>query len=273
MLDTVRGQTPQSTQRARVGNLHVDGLTLSQVMDRLEGFVASRRPHHVVTANMQFVTTARRLPDFASIVNSADLTVADGRPVMWLARLAGMPIPERVTGNDLLHGVAGLAARRGYSIFLLGGGDGIADAAAKKLAALYPGVRVVGTHHGYKIDAAGCHASAAECEDVARRIRNASPDFLFVGLGCPKQEFWTRRHINELGVPVSIGVGGAFDLLTGRLNRAPVWMQRAGLEWSYRLKQEPGRLWKRYILMDLPTAARLTISTITLRARRGVRLA
>lgn len=227
-------------------------LTRAEALERIERYVQEGRPRQIVTANLDFARLFRRDPDFRAAIAAADLVVADGMPIVWLARLRGTPLPERISGIDLMDGCAALAARKGYGIFLLGAGPGIAPRAAAALQRRYPGLRVAGAltpplgAFSPEIDAA-----------LVETVRAAAPEMLFVALGAPRQELWLRAHLAELGVPVCIGVGCAFDVLSGRRSRAPRWMQRSGLEWAFRLAQEPRRLWRRYLLGDLPLFARV----------------
>ena len=255
-MESVAGPVNITDSRQRLGilNLYVDRAGMAEVLERFERFIEEDKPHQVATANLQFLSLARKNRPFAELVNRADLVVADGMPLVWLSRLKGRPIASRITGHDLLLACAALASVRGHSIFLLGGAPGVADDAAKQLRAIYPGLKIEGTHHGHVSDA----GEGERHEELAERIRQTRPKFLLVALGCPKQEFWIQRHMYDLGVPVCIGIGGTLDIFTGRLSRAPAWLQRCSLEWAYRLQQEPGRLWTRYILADLPTTLMAT---------------
>ena len=239
----------EKRSRVKILNLNLDRDDVDQVVDRLERFVEEGRPHQVATINLQFLSLARADPEFARIVNGCDLVVVDGMPLIWMSRLKREPIGSRVTGHDLLERCAALAQRRGHSIFLLGGRPRAAEDAVQRLRAAYPGLRVTSTEGG-RVSEAG---EAEEPEELKRLIRDSKPTFLFVAFACPKQELWIRRNLDELGVPVCVGIGGTLDIFTGRLSRAPAWMQRWSLEWVYRLRQEPRRLWRRYILGDLPT--------------------
>ncbi len=240
----------ESRERVKILDIYLDCASMTDVLERLQRFIEEETPRQVVTVNVQFLSIARKDPAFARLVNETDLVVADGMPLLWVSRLKGAPVASRITGHTLLDQCASLASERGYSIFLLGGGPGAAEGAAQRLRATYPNLRVEGTDHGYF----SAEGEAERQEQLAEMIRKFRPEFLFVGLGCPKQELWIHRHMHDLDVPVCVGVGGTFDVFTERLRRAPAWMQRYSLEWVYRLSQEPGRLWKRYILGDVPTA-------------------
>ncbi|MCI0440613.1 MAG: WecB/TagA/CpsF family glycosyltransferase [Chloroflexi bacterium] len=253
-----------TTQTVTILGARLDRASMSEIMARLDGFVQEATPHHGVTVNLQFISEARKDPSFASILNNADLAVADGKPLLWISRILGAPIASRITGHDLLEECAALSQRKGYSMFLLGGSEGSAAQAVSKLRETYPGLRVEGSEHG-KFSRSG---EPERKDELVRMVREFRPDFLMVALGCPKQEFFIRRYMHELNVPVCIGIGGTLDVFTGRLKRAPRWMQRAGLEWVYRLQQEPKRLWKRYILGDLPTTLRALASALMTRVSR-----
>ncbi len=218
---------------------------MNGVLKQVEGFIQSGTTHHLMTVNIRFMSIARADRDFASIVNDAHLIVADGMPLVWMSRLIGAAVPQRITGSDLIYAFSEYASRKGLSVFFLGGKPGLADEAARKLTAKYPDLKIAGIYHGY--------FKSEQEQEVIDYIRACQPHFLFVGLGSPKQDFWISRWKDRLNIPVCVGIGGTMEVLTGRLKRAPVWMQRAGLEWFYRLKQEPRRLWRRYILEDVPT--------------------
>ena len=249
MVATDSRETAESRERVRILDLQVDRAGSDETQGLLEGFIQEGSAHHVVTANLQFLSTARRNFAFAEVVNSAALVVADGMPLVWMSKMQGAPIRSRITGHDLLTQGVALAAEKGYGVFLLGGAPGAAEEAAGMLRVMYPNLRVFGTGHGRVSD----DGSDDRQQELTALIRDFGPQILYVGLGCPKQEFWINRRMDDLGVPVCVGVGGTFDILTGRLKRAPTWMQRLSLEWFYRLKQEPRRLWRRYVLEDLPT--------------------
>ena len=225
----------------------VHRVTLAGVLKRLDEYIRDGRPRQIVTVNMDFIRLAHVDPVFREVVNGADLAVPDGMPLLWASRLLGEPLNERVTGVDIVERGAALAAERGYSIFLLGAEEGVAAAAADRLVRRYPGLRIAGTY----APPVGPFSEEEE-RRILRLVRAARPDMLFVAFGAPRQDVWIRRHQQALGVPVAVGVGGTFNFLAGRTKRAPRWMQRAGMEWCHRLVHEPRRLWRRYLLGDLP---------------------
>jgi N-acetylglucosaminyldiphosphoundecaprenol N-acetyl-beta-D-mannosaminyltransferase len=239
-------------ETCRILDLDVHHVTLDAVCERIEAFIRSGMPHQIATVNMDFVRIGRKDAAFRDAVNQADLAVPDGVPVIWLSRLLGTPLPERVTGVDIVEQGAALAAKQGYRIFLLGAAPGIADAAATELRVRYPGLDVAGTYS----PPMGPFTPQEDTRMVAA-VRAVSPDILFVAFGAPRQDVWIREHLEELNVPVCVGVGGTFNFLAGTVKRAPQWMRRSGLEWAYRVGQEPRRLWRRYLLEDLPIFLRL----------------
>ncbi len=224
----------------------IEDLTMSEAVDRCEAFVTDGRetgtPHYVATANADFAVISLYDPDLRRLLLEADMTTPDGMPLVWASRLLGMPIEGRVTGADLLPALSERAAEKGLSVFLLGAGPGVAARTADILRARYPNLNIVGT-------LSPSPAPLLEMDpSIIEMVRAAKPDILFVALGTPKQEKWIKMHLHELQVPLSIGVGGSFDFIAGVTKRAPVWMQRAGLEWLFRLTHEPRRLWRRYVL-------------------------
>jgi len=219
-----------------------DGVTMSDTVQRIDRMVASRRSHYVVTANADFLAQARRDVELHRILLEADLVLCDGTPLVWASRWLGNPLPERVAGSDLAPLLIQLAAERGYRLFLLGASPEANAQAVERLKRSHPTLNIVGNHSPpFK------PLLEMDHDEIKRRIRDAKPDLLFVSFGCPKQEKWIAMHYRPLGVPVCIGVGATIDFLAGRMKRAPRWMQQAGVEWIYRLLQEPRRLFRRYV--------------------------
>jgi N-acetylglucosaminyldiphosphoundecaprenol N-acetyl-beta-D-mannosaminyltransferase len=250
-------------ERIELMGIGVHKLTMGDVLDRVEDFVAEGSPHRVVTVNLDYISLASRDESFREALNGADLAVADGMPLVWAAGLAQTPLPERVAGLDLVERISEYGSERGWSLFLLGAAPGVAEAAGQVLEERYPGIRIAGSYS----PPLGVFTTAEE-QRIRDLIRAARPDVLFVALGAPRQDLWIRDNIEHIGVAVAIGVGCAFDVISGGMRRAPRFMQRLGLEWLYRLTREPGRLWKRYLVYDLPAFCRLALSA--LRTSRAV---
>lgn len=209
--------------------------------------VMGRERLQVGVVNAAKIVNMRRDPELRADVLASHVVLADGMSVVWASRLLGCPLPERVAGIDLLHGILARGRQRGYRVYLLGATEEVVAAASQRIQELYPGVVIVGRHHGY--------FSGAEEEAVASEIAAARPDVLFVAMTSPRKERFLARWSETLGVPVLHGVGGSLDVLAGKVQRAPESWQRLGLEWLYRVKQEPGRLWRRYLVTNVAFAA------------------
>ena len=222
--------------------VRVDDVTYEETLARIEAFIQEDRPHQVVTVNPEFIVAAQSDAEFREILNGADLALPDGIGIVWASRLLNRrrPLRERVAGSDLVPRVAALAAGRGCRLFLLGAAPGVAKAAAERLRAQYPGLTIAGTHAG--------SPSPDEEDGIVALVREARPHVLFVAYGAPAQDRWIARNLARLGVPVCMGVGGAFDFIAEVAVRAPVWMQRLGLEWLHRLWREPWR-WRRMLAL------------------------
>lgn len=204
---------------------------------------SSRSPLLIMGPNAQLVTLATRHPRFASALRSASLSIADGVSVVLAARLLSQPVPERVTGGDLMERLCIEAARSNLSVFFLGGLPGAADETARKFERNHPGFRTAGTccpHPGFEND-------PLECARIRQQICDAKPDLLCVAFGAPRQELWMAENCATLPIGAAISVGAALDTQSGLRRRAPKWTQNVGLEWLYRLASEPRRLWRRYL--------------------------
>jgi N-acetylglucosaminyldiphosphoundecaprenol N-acetyl-beta-D-mannosaminyltransferase len=211
---------------------------------------ASGQPAFAATANAQHVVLLDRDQRFREIYDRADLVVPDGVSLLFAARIYGRCIQERVTGVDMLQTLCGLAAESNLHVFLLGGRPGSADLAATTLKQRFPVLRI-----STYCPPVGFEKTAHGLEETARAIRAANPDLLFVGLGAPKQEYWIYEHGLRLSVPMCLGVGGSFEMVSGIVRRAPLWIQKLSCEWLYRLCREPRRLWRRYLIGNLEFAA------------------
>jgi N-acetylglucosaminyldiphosphoundecaprenol N-acetyl-beta-D-mannosaminyltransferase len=197
--------------------------------------------HQVATANVDFLKNAIEDESLRDILCSCEMVVPDGMPVVWMSRLIGTPLKERVSGIDLVERLAEVSSRRGYGIFLLGASDARSQRATRVLKQRYPELRIVGRYSPEPKP-----LEEMDHEEILRHIEEASPEILLVAFGNPKQEQWIAMHRDRLKVPVCIGVGGTLDSLSGTLRRAPLWMQHNGLEWLHRTLQEPKRLAARY---------------------------
>lgn len=235
------------------GSVNVLGVPFSRVsieetLDYMTQWALSKEPHHVVAVNPECVMIAQGDDEFRSVLQRASLRLADGVGIVWAARLLGRPVKGRVTGVDTVRAFSRIASERGFRFFLLGAAPGIAEKAAEVLVKENEGLQIVGTYAG--------SPSPAEEEAICERIRSVRPHALFVAYGAPRQDVWLARNQEKLAVPLVMGVGGTLDFIAGSVRRAPHWMQRTGLEWLYRLSQEPSR-WKR--MLRLPHFAILVI--------------
>ena len=222
----------------------------------------SNSPHHIVTGNLDHLYRLQTDFEFKKAYETASLVLADGMPIVWLSRIlrlnGGDELTERVAGSDLFWELGRISQSHGVRIFLLGGVEGAADGAKEALEKAYPGCDVCGTY---------CPPfekfnTQEEQDEILRRVRAASPDVLLVAFGAPKQEKWIEANKHHLGVPVSIGVGGSFEMACGIARRAPKIYQQLGLEWAFRLVQDPARLYDRYVRRDLPFLVKLLIRTV-----------
>lgn len=236
-----------------VGGVRIHALTEAQCVDHILGQLDAGCGGWVVTANLDHLRLVSRLPEYASLCALASLTVADGMPLVWASSLQGTPLPERVAGSSLLLSLTAAAARHGRAIFLLGGSLGTADAAAAVLRQRCTALRVAGTY----CPAAGFEKDPENVAQLAARLSRAAPDIVYVGLGKPKQDLLIDQLRARLPQAWFVGVGISFSFVSGAVLRAPVWMQRRGLEWLHRLVQEPRRLGIRYLVHGLPVATGL----------------
>jgi len=222
----------------------IDDINMAEALARIEAFIkigrAYHRGHQIATVNADFVVKSLYDAEFRRILQETDMATADGMPLVWGARLLGVPLQGRVTGADMVPALAELAARKGYSIYFLGAAPGVAEQAVAILRQRHPDLRVAG------ISSPPAHAVSSGDPAIIAACRAAQPDILLVAFGSPKQEKWIYTHAHVLNIPVMMGVGGTFDFIAGVTKRAPRWMQETGLEWLYRLACEPRRLWKRY---------------------------
>jgi N-acetylglucosaminyldiphosphoundecaprenol N-acetyl-beta-D-mannosaminyltransferase len=221
--------------------------------------------HWTITANLDHLRRYQRDPVARALMDNADLLVADGMPLIWASRLAGTPLPERVTGSNMIWSICDLASRRGQSVFLLGGDPGVADRAAELLLDRYPDLDIAGTSCPRR----GFESDDQELRRLQREVTSAGPQIVLVALGFPKQDLLIGMLRSSLPGAAFLGVGISLSYITGDVARAPVWTRRLGLEWAYRLAQEPVRLTRRYLVDGLPFAIHLLASASWQRARRG----
>ncbi len=254
--------------RVQIGNTAFDNVTMPETVDWImEAVRRNDRPRLVCTGNLDHLVTLHHDAQFRAIYADADLVLADGMPIVWLSRLMRQPLKERVAGSDLFWELGRASAEHGLRLFFLGGRDGAADAAAEAVRQRYPGARICGIYCPPFAE----FGTPAEEARIAAAIRRATPDVLLVAFGAPKQEKWIQTHREHLGVPVSIGVGGSFEMAAGMIQRAPRWMQVSGLEWFHRMVKEPRRMVHRYLGRDLPFLLHLVRDALQARRRTAAR--
>jgi len=250
----------RSRERFGVLGVWIDAVDQRRAQEAIESWITDRQRSYVCVSNVHSVMEARRDESLRAVFNAAGLAVPDGMPLVWVGRLRGRRDVRRVYGPDLTLQLCERAARRGFTCFFYGGGPGVAERLAEALSRRFPGLRVVGA------EAPPFRPlTTEEDEEAVRRINAAAPDVVFVGLGCPKQERWMAEHRERLHAPVLLGVGAAFDFHTGLMPQAPRWMMGAGLEWLFRLWQEPRRLWRRYLIYNPLFVFHLTLELLGLR--------
>ncbi len=226
--------------RPHVLNVPIDPVTTAEVLAFARGRIERREPAHIATVNVEFIMRARRDHEFLRTLRSVDITTADSVGVVWALRRQGVKIPYRVGGSDLVWSLSLQAAEFGHSIFILGGAPGVAEAAATRLARIFPGLQIAGTHAG--------SPSPHEAESIVDLIRRSRADILFVAFGAPQQDVWIARHLLRTTVSFAMGVGGSIDYIAGTASRAPIWVRRHNLDWLWRLGTQPWR-WRRMLVL------------------------
>ncbi|MDZ8024394.1 MAG: WecB/TagA/CpsF family glycosyltransferase [Nostoc sp. ChiQUE01a] len=234
--------------RVNICDIQIDKYPFDRVVEAIaHQAISGSTPKYVVTPNAQHIVALQHDARFRLIYHQAFLVVPDGVPLLWAAKLFNTPLSGRVNGTDLFEHLCKISADKGLKVFLLGGRTGAAKKAKQVLEARHPNLDIVGTYCPYY----GFESDPEELKRINLAIQAAAPDILFVGLGAPKQEYWIYNNYQKLGVPVSIGIGVSFELVAGMVKRAPKFMQKAGLEWLFRLIMEPKRLWQRYFIGNI----------------------
>lgn len=237
----------KSENRMKFLNTYVDNVTMDEAVYESEKLINNGKYNYIVTPNVDHIVKLEEDKEFKEIYNNADLILTDGMPLIWVSKISRNPIKEKVSGSDFFPKLCGVAARKGYRIFLLGAAEGVAQQAKANLEEKYNGINIVGTYSpkfGFEYD-------KDEIEKILNLVKNSAPHILAVGLGAPKQEKFIYKYLNELQVPLSLGIGATIDFEAGNIKRAPKWMQKSGLEWFYRFIKEPKRMFKRYFVDDV----------------------
>lgn len=233
-------------QNINIASIRIDRISFSNSIKIIEKFINQKKESFVVTPNVDHIVNLQKDFEFRAIYEKADLVLADGMPLIWASKFLNSPLTERIAGSDLFPELCRLSAIKGYKLFLLGGRTEAAIKAKSVLEKRYPDINIVGTY----CPDLGFEFNRLENERIVKLLRKTKPDILFVGLGSPKQEKWIYKHKDIYNVPVSIGIGVSFEFIAGMVKRAPIWMQKSGLEWFWRLLMEPKKLWKRYLIND-----------------------
>jgi N-acetylglucosaminyldiphosphoundecaprenol N-acetyl-beta-D-mannosaminyltransferase len=232
-----------SEARIEIMGCQIDNLSMEETLQTIEGFINSGRPHQHVVVNVDKLVKANRDPELRRIINDCALINVDGMPVVWASRLLGRSLKARVAGVDLFEALMKRSAEKGWRVFLLGAKEEVVSGVKQLYEQKYTGLIVAGYRNGYW--------KPEEEPGVVEIIKAAKADLLFVAISSPKKEQFLGRYQGEMKVPFAMGVGGTFDVAVGKVKRAPVWMQKTGLEWFYRFLQEPRRMFKRYFIDDM----------------------
>jgi N-acetylglucosaminyldiphosphoundecaprenol N-acetyl-beta-D-mannosaminyltransferase len=249
---------PPRAQRAEILGCEIDRVDMAQTLERCDAYIRTRARAQHMAINAAKIVSSAHDDELHRLINACEIVTADGQAVVWASRLLGDPLPTRVAGIDLMDELLALAERRGYRVFILGGRPHVLERAVARLRERHPDLSIAGYRDGFYTD--------EEEPAVARQIRAARPDLLFVAMSSPRKEYFLGRWGRELDVPFSMGVGGAIDILAGVTRRAPCSLQRAGLEWAVRLAQEPRRLLRRYLV----TNSQFIVMTLRSARRRRV---
>jgi len=218
----------------------LDNLTIDETLRIIDEMIASGKPHQHVVVNVAKLLQIRSDPELKRIVSSCDIINVDGMPIIWASRLFRKRLKERVAGIDLMQKLIAEAMKKGYKLYFLGAEEDVVRNVVEKYKKVHPDIQIVGYRNGYwNVD---------EEREVVNAIRDSKPDILFVAISSPKKEIFLEKYLDEIGVPFVMGVGGSYDIIAGKIKRAPLWAQKSGFEWLFRLVQEPRRMWKRYLI-------------------------
>lgn len=235
------------TQRIRLLNTYIDNLTACEAKHIVDQYVQRKETHYVVTPNSDIIVKMQDDPELKNICDNADLILTDGQIVVKLSKLLGRPIKERVCMTDFVWDVFDLAIEKGYKVFLFGGKKDILEKATRNVRDKLPDLQIVGSFS----PPLGFEKDPEQLAVANKKIKESGADILIVFLGCPKQEKFIYNNKDNYQIPLSITMGGCVDFLAGGVKRAPLWMQKAGLEWFFRFLQEPKRMFRRYFVEDI----------------------
>ena len=228
-------------------NTEIDNLTMDEALLEIDHIIQEECGTYVVTPNVDHIVQLETNKDLQMAYQNARLRITDGKPLIWISKLYRTPIKEKISGSDLFPKLCELSAQKGYRMFFLGAAEGVAARAAEGLRQRYPNLQVVGTYS----PPIGFENNELEMENIVNKVRDSKPHILIVGLGCPKQEMFMYHTCRQLCVPISLGLGASFDFEAGNIKRAPKWMADHGLEWLFRITQDPKRMIRRYLIEDM----------------------
>lgn len=230
----------EEPSRYKILNTYVNAISMEETIQRVENIIKIGKPTQHVVINALKVNLMEEDEKLRRIVNSCPLINADGASIVWAARRLGVPLKERVTGCDLFQKLIAVAAEKGYKVYLFGAEEEVVVKVKELFEKKFPSLEIVGYRNGYFTE--------ADEDKIVKDMAQSGAEMMFVAFSSPKKEYWVSKHIDQIGIPFVMGVGGSFDIVAGVTDRAPLWLQNHGLEWLYRLIQEPRRMWKRYII-------------------------
>lgn len=234
-------------RKQRLLNTYVNNLDMKETISEIEKLIDGKKKSYVVAINVDVVMKIEHDDYLKKITDQADMVLVDGKPLVWVSKIHKRPVKAKISGSDLVPLLCAEATEKGYSMFIIGGKDGIAENAKKRLEEQYPDIKIVGTY----APPFGFENNQDELEKINNMISEKNPDLLIACFGCPKQEKWIYENYQKYDAKVSICAGATVDFLAGNVNRAPKWMSEHGLEWFYRFLQEPKRMFKRYFVDDM----------------------
>lgn len=234
-------------QSVRMGDIHADVITKKQALDIVFKMATYNCSGYIVTPNVDHIVQAKKNTNLKNAYAKATLSLADGQPLLWMSRLLGMPLPEKISGSDFIRPVMSSAAKNGFSVFFCGAAPGVAETAADVLRSEFPELKIA----GFESPPLGFEKDAVYEKSLLKRIQSKNPDIVLIALGAPKQEILMERWNDQGARFLMIGIGAGLDFIAGKVKRAPAWLSRCGFEWLYRMMQEPKRLVKRYLVDDI----------------------
>lgn len=230
----------EQSNRYKILNTYVNAISMDETISCIEKIIQLGKPTQHVVINALKVNLMEEDIELRRIVNSCPLINADGTSIVWAGKKLGVPVKERVTGCDLFQKLVKISAEKGYKIYLFGAKEEVVLKVKEIYEKQYPALKIVGYRNGYFTE--------NDEEEIVKDIAESGADMMFVAFSSPKKEYWINKYLEQLNIPFVMGVGGSFDIVAGVIDRAPLWMQKHGMEWFYRFIQEPRRMWKRYII-------------------------